>query len=81
MDRMLFFGSDSPHMFLPKKHSFYVLLTSEKLAVAEWLPAFNSQRRPIERRGIMWVPYTASACSYAHWKREPGSHEIWRSLL
>jgi len=48
----------------------------QKMAVAEWLQSFSSVRGPMERLGIISVPYTVSPCSSAHWKRTSGSQEI-----
>ena len=48
----------------------------QKKAVAEWLQSFNSVRGPMERLGIITVPYRVSPCSSAHWKRTSGSQEI-----
>jgi len=48
----------------------------QKMAVAEWLQSFNSVRGPMERLGIIRVPYKVSRCSSALWKRTSGSQEI-----
>jgi len=36
----------------------HVIADLQKKAVAEWFPSFNSVRGPMERLGIVWVPYT-----------------------
>ena len=53
-----------------------VIADHQKMAVAEWMQSFSSVRGPMERPGILCVPYRVSPCSSAHWKRTSGSQEI-----